>query len=182
MRFAVFLLSRPKFRYSLQSLLVLVLLWSAALGTWSYFSQAHRSGEPVLLVRDRYVGVIFPGGSSFDTGPTAWEPSVQDVERAEQRVPEFMESRNPHLAARLGEYVRQYFGIVQSGRRVIFCNFLYRTSITDGCPTGRGDCYMRSIGTPAIVVDGGEHFFQLRYDPKTDHCSGLHVNYGRPLP
>jgi hypothetical protein len=98
------------------------------------------------------------------------------VERAEQRIPEFMESRNPHLAARLDEYVRQYFGIVQGRRRVIFCSFVHRTSITDGYPTGRGDCYLRSIGTPAIVVDGGEWFFQLLYDPATDSCSELHVN------
>jgi hypothetical protein len=46
----------------------------------------------------------------------------------------------------------------------------------EGVPShGAGYC-LRKIGTPAMVVDGGEDFFQLLYDPETDSCSNLHVN------
>jgi hypothetical protein len=169
-------LSRLRFQYSLQTALIVVLLWSAGLGTWSYFKQAPKHGEPVLILRDRYVGVLFPRNTLFCNTPTQWEPSVRDVERAEQRIPEFMRSEEPYLAGRLGEYVRQYFGVVQDGHRVIFCSFLHRMADVPQSPVYGDDYYLRQLGTPAMVLGGGEKFFRLLYDPKTDSCSNLHVN------
>jgi hypothetical protein len=164
-----------RFRYSLQTLLIFVLLWSAGLGTWSYFRQAPPRRGPVIAVGQTYVGLVFPPGTRIYEMVTAWEPSARDVERAENRIAEFLRSKNPHLAARLGDYVRQYYGVVRTGRRMIYCTFRGRWSaIVD--PPGRGDAYLRDIGTPEMVVDGGEDFFQLLYDVEADRCSGLHVN------
>jgi hypothetical protein len=101
---------------------------------------------------------------------------MQDVERAEQRIPEFMRSKAPHLESRLGEYVRQYFGIVVGGRRVVHCSFIHRTAESTEVPVHGIDYYLRDFGAPYLVVDGGESFFQLIYDPETDTCSDLHVN------
>ena len=168
-------LSRLRFQYSLQTLLAMVLLWSAALGTWSYFRQVPEKREPALIVRDGYVGVIFPRNIPFWNTLTDWEPTARDVERAETRIPEFMRANAPHLAGRLGEYVRQYFGGVVDGHRVVHCSFIRRESGFGDLSSATDFC-LRDIGTFKMVMDGGESFFQLLYDPKADSCSGLHIN------
>ena len=169
-------LSRLRFQFSLQTALVVALLWSAGLGTWAYFRQVREKGEPVLVLRDEYVGVIFPRKTPVWDTPTEWEPSIRDVERAERRIPEFLRSEAPHLASRLDEYVRQYFGIVVGGRRVVLCSFIHRTAESTEVPIYGIDYYLRGMGRPYLVIDGGEHFFQLLYDAETDCCSSLHVN------
>ena len=170
-------LSRLRFRFSLRTALIVTLFWAAALGTWSYLRQVRERGEPVLILRDAYVGVILPRNApSFWNTPTAWEPTIRDVERAEQRIPEFMRSKAPHLGSRLGQYVRQYFVIVVGGHRVVHCSFIHRTADSTEVPVHGIDYYLRNMGTPYLVIDGGESFFQLLYDAETDSCSDLHVN------
>ena len=168
--------SRLGFRYSLPAALIVTLLCVASLGTWSCFKRATEKGEAVIVLRDGYAGVVFPRNTSLWGKATEWEPTVRDVERAEQRIPEFIRSKAPHLEGRLGEYVRQYFGIVVDGRRVVLCSFIHRMADTTEVPIHGTDYYLRAMGAPYSVVDGGEHFFQLHYDPQTDTCSDLHVN------
>ena len=171
-------LSRLRFQYSLQSMLILVLLWSAALGTWSYFRQLHEKGEPVLVIRDRYAGVIFPRNTLLWNERTAWEPTAGDIECAEKRIPEFLRAKDPELGSRLGDYVRQYFGLVAGGHRIVECSFIHRKAEWTEAPVHGIDHYLRYMGAPSLVVDGGDYYFQLRYDPGTDICSDLHVNAG----
>jgi hypothetical protein len=156
-------------------LLITALLWTAGLGTWSYFGQAPARCDPVVAIGQQYVGLVFPPDTRIYDMVTAWEPSAGDVERAENRIGEFLRSQNPHLATRLGDYVRQYYGVVRGGRPMIYCTFRGKSSINVE-PPGRGDAYLRDIGTPELVVDGGEDFFQLLYDVEADRCRELHVN------
>lgn len=158
-------------RRSLGMLVALVILWSAGLGTWSCFHRARAPGGPVLLARAGYVGVVFPRGSVLCGEPTAWGPAASDIERAEERILEFLRSKHPSLAGRLEEYLRQYFGVVRGGRRLIFCGFFHRVAVTKGWSYGRGDLVLRRMATPATAANGPASFFKLLYDPQADCCS-----------
>jgi hypothetical protein len=165
-----------------EAVLLTALVSLATVGAWRYLGQARHLtrdreyGAPVLVVRDGYVGVIFPRDALGWGAPTEWGPTVGDVEHAEERILEFMRAKEPKLAGHLAEYVRQYFGVVAHGRRFLHCSFIHRAAESTEVPVHGIDFYLRTMGAPYVVIDGGEHYFQLLYDPETDSCSDLHVN------
>jgi hypothetical protein len=169
-------LPRFSFRRWVQIAAFAVIICSAAVAIRRCPTQRGEKGAPVLVLREPYVGIIFPPNTWIEDRYTVWEPAPQDVERAERRIHEFLSWEKPGIADHLNEYVGQYFGIIVGGHRILYCSFFHRTTEAADVPTHGLDSYLRNMGAPYMVVDGGEHYFQLQYDPETDRCSDLHVN------
>ncbi|MGB7923877.1 MAG: hypothetical protein WCF57_11590, partial [Pyrinomonadaceae bacterium] len=75
------------------------------------------------------------------------------------------DKRSPALWIKLGEYKRQYAGIVENDRRKIYANFF--------CIGAKiMDWKMR----PVAVEDGGDCFFQIKYDVEAGTFSDLYIN------
>jgi hypothetical protein len=98
-----------------------------------------------------------------------WTPVKEDVRKLEEKI-EFhlrkvSDKRSPALWSKLAEYKRQYAGIVENGRRKIYANFFCdRAKITDWKTR------------PVAVEDGGDCFFQIKYDVDTGTFSDLYIN------
>ena len=98
-----------------------------------------------------------------------WTPTKEDVAKLEEKI-EFhlrkvSDRRSPALWSKLRDYKRQYAGIVEGGRRKIYANFFCNSAkITDW--------KIR----PVAVEDGGDCFFQIKYDIEAGTFSDLYIN------
>lgn len=98
-----------------------------------------------------------------------WTPAKEDVARLEEKL-EFhlrkvSDKRSPALWSKLRDYKRQYAGIVEGGRRKIYANFFCdNAKITDWKTR------------PVAVEDGGDCFFQIKYDIEAGTFSDLYIN------
>jgi hypothetical protein len=123
-----------------------------------------------------YVGVIVDADSApeFVRALTAqepaagWEPTPDDVANLETALPAFLQTApqaTDRLRQHLSDYTRQYAGIIDSdGRSLILVNAF--------CDAGGTDWHSQ----PVFVLDGGDCFFHVTYDPATGTFSGLMVN------
>ncbi|MEA2594866.1 MAG: hypothetical protein QOF01_1335 [Thermomicrobiales bacterium] len=123
-----------------------------------------------------YVGVIVdaetaPGLARWLTGQevtAGWEPTPDDVAALEAALPAFLATApqaSAELRQRLPEYKRQYAGIIDSdGRPVILVNAF--------CDAAGSDWHSE----PVLVLDGGDCFFHVTYDPEGGTFSGLTIN------
>jgi hypothetical protein len=98
--------------------------------------------------------------------PTAtFEPDPGAVLDLEATLGDFLRASGlpaaPRIAAALASYRRQFVGVEVDGRSYILGNF-FRTD--------------DDAQQPVAVDDGGETYFQIRYEPKTKRLSGLMVN------
>jgi len=103
------------------------------------------------------------------TSPAYWTPEKADVIDFENRLGAYLRGKAPansKLRKDLRAYRRQYIGIVQKERRLIFTNFF--------CETNRQDWTRK----PIAVDDGGDCFFQLQFDPEKHVFSGLVIHKG----
>ena len=141
--------------------------------------------KDLLIETPEYTGVIIPEdaapefGFLFDRGLAGfWEPSVNDVSKAEECIRRHLvsEQNSPELDTyqkakvafilnNLEKYRRQYVGIVVDGEKRIGCNlFLSDHSHAD---------WER---VPVYVIDGGEYFWQIEYDLRDDECINFYVH------
>jgi hypothetical protein len=132
------------------------------------------SGE--LILTDEFEGIIFSrewaeqmGLAPFfgSTLEGYWTPGEADIMELEGGLASYVQQEasrdHPDLWQRLPEYKRQYFGLVESGRREIYANFF--------CDT-LGKDWNRDF---VSVLDGGDCFFSVKYDVNTDAFFGLRV-------
>jgi hypothetical protein len=98
-----------------------------------------------------------------------WTPAKEDVAKLEEKI-EFhlrkvSDKRSPALWSKLHDYKRQYAGIVEGGRKKIYANFFCNSAkITDW------------KARPVAVEDGGDCFFQIKYDIEAGTFSDLYIN------
>jgi hypothetical protein len=100
-----------------------------------------------------------------------WTPGEEEIIALEEGLEAFLRAeagdRYPHLYEELSSYKRQYFGIVnEDGREifgVFFCASYYEYF----------DNWDESL---AAVNDGGDCFFELRYNVETGTFSDLSVH------
>jgi hypothetical protein len=144
-----------------------------------------KSPDNTLIETPEYTGVIISehGASEFsylfDQDLTEfWEPSIDDVSRAEACIRQLLVSieQNPELDAyqkedatfileNLADYRRQYVGIVVDGEQRIWTNsFFSEESFPD----------WRRV--PVDVDGGGKHFWQIEYIPLKDECLNFLVH------
>ncbi len=141
------------------------------------FTETKVALAPVLVAADTYEGVIFPPEVSARVAPgkadAGWMPTEADIAALEDGLITFLqesgdvaplESDDPPLWQRVPAYKRQYFGIEQAGKRLIYVEFFCKTSGLD----------WRSV--PLEVSDGGDCYFQTTYDVDTDSFLSISIN------
>jgi hypothetical protein len=101
----------------------------------------------------------------------AWTPSAEDVAKLEAELPAYLQTaENPWLRAdppiweREPEYMRQYLGIVEDGEEIIYANFF--------CTINDMDWHSEFV----FVMDGGDCFFQVKFNPESGEFFELYVN------
>ena len=107
---------------------------------------------------------------SLDAGDY-WTPDEEEIIALEEGLEAFLRTEAgdtyPRLSDELSSYKRQYFGIVKEGGReifgVFFCASYYEYF----------DNWDESL---AAVNDGGDCFFELRYNVETGTFSDLSVH------
>jgi hypothetical protein len=126
--------------------------------------------------------VIFPEAQAkeqgiatwfLNSGQTAeyWTPSEKDVLALEDGLVFYLQNNSNSFYEqgtpvweKLDDYNRQYIGIILDGKRIVYANFFCNN-------TGR-DWRKEFI----FVLDGGECFFQFKYDPDSGEFFDLQVN------
>jgi hypothetical protein len=147
--------------------------------------QTRKIAGNILIETPEYTGVIISesGASEFsfmlNEAPTEfWEPSVDDVSRAEKCIRQFLVSLqdDPELDTyqkeyyafileNLKDYRRQYVGIVVDGEKRIWCNsFLSENPYPD---------WQR---LPVFVLDGGHYYWEIEYILDRDDCINFYVH------
>jgi hypothetical protein len=118
--------------------------------------------------RARYQGI----GTFVGNSQTAehWTPSESDILALENGLGAFLENNPDRFSEgtpvweRLDEYNRQYIGIILDGKKIIYANFFCES-------TGR-DWITEFI----FVLDGGDCYFQFKYDVDSGEFFDLQVN------
>ena len=143
------------------------------------------SSENVLVETAEYTGVIFTRDRTsefsflFDEASnTFWEPSVDDISRAEGCLKQFLVAAqdNPSLRdyqkedaafvlENLTRYRRQYVGIDVDGEKRIWCNLFH---FDDPSKDWKRD--------PVYALDGGRDFWEIAYIPLKDDCTNFYVH------
>jgi hypothetical protein len=123
--------------------------------------------------------VIFPASTvprNLAGDGQAWTPTTEQALEAERRLQQYLGAATPRLpasvrpgaaqriAATLGRYARQYFGVLWGGRRLLYINCLPVDHPSDW------------RARPEFFDDGGEAFFHLLYDPESGEFCGLSIN------
>ena len=141
--------------------------------------------ENILIEMPEYTGVIFSKSAAsewnflFDEATTEfWEPSGDDVSRAEECIRRFLAAapHDPNLKdhekedaafvlENLEAYRRQYVGIDVDGEKRIWCNAFISY-----------DSYPDWQSAPVYVLDGGNSYWEIEYVPLKDECVRFHVH------
>jgi hypothetical protein len=131
---------------------------------------------PAFFSSAVWTGVIVPAelGDRFYrnlTGQTAlryWTPERAQIDSLEQALPAYLRDAAPERSAdlwsKVAPYKRQYIGIVRDEQQMIYVNALCSTF----------DERWRT--EPMMVMDGGDCFFSVTYDPATGQFSDLSIN------
>ena len=131
---------------------------------WAQSPPQENSNAVILRTIEHLHSGIAPDGF--------WLLQAADVERFETGLRAFLQNhRNPDapkVMAQLPQYYRQYAGIVQDGRHLIYANFF--------CPQ-----YLDRVAVDwqrewIQVDDGGACFFQVLFEPSTGEYVQLSVN------
>jgi hypothetical protein len=127
----------------------------------------------------RYDGVIVPEDqvkelTHFYIGEPiegTWMPTEVEIAALESSLPSYeqtIESSVPGLSDdfvnRLPFYKRQYAGFVQGGRNLILVNGMCEVD------------YLTWLTRPVIVMDGGDCFFRVTYDPAAGTYANFEIN------
>ena len=98
-----------------------------------------------------------------------WTPSTDDILRLEEGVVEYLRQnsgafyRQPPVWERLDEYRRQYIGYAIEGKKIIYGNFF----------CSEEDNWQQEF---VMVIDGGDCYFQVKYDVESGKFIYLAVN------
>lgn len=119
--------------------------------------------DNILITTNEFKGVIFHDRD--------WAPTVEEVRTLEKQLATYLPqqqhafdgSKIP-IEERLPTYKRQYWGILKNEKRVIFVNFF--------CNSLHYDWTYQEV----VVDDGGDCYFQIRYDVETGTFFDLYVN------
>lgn len=107
----------------------------------------------------------------FPTPESTWTPSESEVAQLEMGLPAFLRTAedpwlrpDPPIWERAPDYLRQYLGIVEDGEQIIYANFF--------CSAEDIDWHNEVV----FVQDGGDCYFQVKYNPGTGEFFDLMVN------
>jgi hypothetical protein len=130
-------------------------------------TQAERSSNGVIFSEEQ-AAEQFPSIGMQVEG--TWTPTDADVARLEAALPDFLRTADdpwlepdPPIWERAPDYTRQYLGMIENGEQVIYANFF--------CSDHEN--WQEQI---VFVLDGGDCYFQVKYNPQTDEFYDLSVN------
>lgn len=133
---------------------------------------------PALLVETQtYEGAIFTAVSTAEfitwldePADDFWTPTETDVVNLEAGLAQFLQENSggqwdtTPIVARLPEYTRQYFGIVQNEAQLIFVNMFCNPLGTEW------------VEMPVVVADGGNCYLQIIFNADTNTFLSIYVN------
>ena len=97
-----------------------------------------------------------------------WTPAQDQVQALEEKLDSYLQQAAPQTypgpLRPLGEYNRQYMGLLVNGQRVIFTNFF--------CNPHDHDWQHEFV----LVMDGGSCYFELKYDVQTGALYDLSIH------
>src|SRR5918912_447727 len=133
----------------------------------TYQSVKIGKAEGVIVPRER--AADFVKALSGNAGQDYWTPTKDDVRKLEEKIEFYLrkvsDRRSPALWSKLADYRRQYAGVVENGHKKIYANFFCKTAqITDWKMN------------PVAVKDGGDCFFQIKFDVDAGTFSNLYIN------
>jgi hypothetical protein len=132
--------------------------------------------RPAFFSSAAWTGVIVPAelGDMFyrsltgQTAPRYWTPGEAQINDLEKALPAYLrdaaQKRSADLWQKVAPYKRQYIGIVLDDQQLIYLNAM--CSVDDD----------RWQTRPMIVMDGGDCFFNVTYDPASGQFSDLSIN------
>ena len=136
-------------------------------------SAQNLQGDKWVIFTDDQAKELGIGTWFLNPGQTAgyWTPSRENVLAMEKGVATFLQE-NPDLFyldeapawERLDEYNSQYIGIILEGRKIIYANYFCNSMGTD---------WKKDF---LLVMDGGDCYFQFKYDPASREFFDLQVN------
>ena len=130
-------------------------------------------GESWVIFSDKQARELGIADWFIQPGQTAeyWTPSEEAVLAIEgglvsflQENPDRFYSQGTPVWERLDDYNRQYLGIVLDGKRLVYANYFCDS-------TGRD--WKKDF---VMVLDGGDCFFQFKYDVDSGEFFDLQVN------
>ncbi|MBN1148062.1 MAG: hypothetical protein JXA78_12460 [Anaerolineales bacterium] len=130
-----------------------------------------------VVITSTFEGVIFTeehaaqqGRIFGDSVQGYWTPSQADVIALETGLPAFLQvspgffQPQPPIWERLQNYKRQYLGIQENGKRVIYANFFCQAPAVD---------WKNQL---VMVADGGDCYFQIKFEVDAHRFYDLQVN------
>jgi hypothetical protein len=133
----------------------------------SYQSVKIGKAEGVIVPKER--AADFVKALSGNAGKDYWTPAKDDVRKLEEKIEFYLrkvsDRRSPALWSKLAEYRRQYAGIIENGHKKIYANFFCKTAQIADWKTN-----------PVAVEDGGDCFFQIKFDVEAGTFSNLYIN------
>ncbi len=128
----------------------------------------------VLSGRESKNAAKYVGHWPEETVNGTWVMSESDVEGVESNLHHIADIPFPNTAHKGSqiphpeEYFRQYAGVLIDHRKIIFVNALCETAAT------KYETYWREKFV--LVLDGGDCYWNVRYDPETKQFSQLVVS------
>ncbi|MEZ4595222.1 MAG: hypothetical protein R3D55_29360 [Chloroflexota bacterium] len=133
---------------------------------------------PVVRIEtDTYGGAIFTAVATAEfitwldePADDFWTPTEADVANFEAGLVQFLQENNERpwdtapIIARLPDYTRQYFGLVQNNAQLIFVNFFCHTTGSDW------------LEMPVVVADGGDCYLQIIFNAEANTYLSIYVN------
>jgi len=119
--------------------------------------------------QDEITGVILPITNehiaSWLADTKGWMPTKAIIKKAEPVILTYIKDSDEEIFNKLDSYRCQYVGIINEGKKRIYCNFFWLTDEEKDWHTN-----------PVFVVDGGNWYFQIEYDVDTEKCLSISVN------
>ena len=98
-----------------------------------------------------------------------WTPGDADIAALEERLAAYLQTiiapHSPDLPQKSANYNRQYIGFVRDTQQLIYANFMCDTFDESSWKTG-----------PIMVMDGGDCYFHVVYNPARQTFSDLQIN------
>ncbi|HEY0017653.1 MAG TPA: hypothetical protein VGC13_15180 [Longimicrobium sp.] len=176
--------------------LICVSVWSCSRGRDGDGSISFRPERGAVLEPDS-MHAWQPCRVSTTAGVSGfWTPDAGEIQRIDSMLPRILSSElrrvNPSTALHPDRYYRQYFGIVQNDRKLIYVNgfhegyidMVQRSYAQSPARHQRGELnpdFWRF--TPVTVCDGGTGYFGIIYDPVARKLGALEFEhtYGGPV-
>jgi hypothetical protein len=149
------------------SILVLLLLISAC----SSSARNRQAEHWVIFSEEQAQESGIGNGFAEDETLVYWTPSEEDVQALESELGTYLQEHADSFSGlgtpiweRLDEYNRQYIGITLDGKQIIYANYF--------CDSVDLDWRKEFV----FVMDGGDCFFQFKYDVDSATLFDLQVN------